>query len=237
MNGKVVRTSLAAAVIVGLAAAPAVLADATGPYASGNLGLVSTGDTDSSTAGTISGGAFTDAPFTSKERFEYETGFGASGALGYDFGAVRVEGEVAWRRVDIETIEVRDATGSLRAIHDVTGVIEPELPTRTAVLSGMVNGWLDLDLALPVQPFIGGGAGVARVSSDNSSDTVFAWQVGAGIGYPLGPTVTLQAGYRYFRTAEGQFKGDTTQDGLRFRTSGKTDIDAHLFDIGVRVRF
>ena len=54
-----------------------------------------TGDTDSSTAGTISGGAFTDAPFTSKERFENETGFGASGALGYDFGTVRVEGEVA----------------------------------------------------------------------------------------------------------------------------------------------
>ncbi len=48
MNGKVARTSLAAAVIFGLAAASAVSADATGPYASGNLGLVSTGDTDSS---------------------------------------------------------------------------------------------------------------------------------------------------------------------------------------------
>lgn len=207
MNGKVVRTSLAAAVIFGLAAASAVSADATGPYASGNLGLVSTGDTDSSTAGTISGGAF-----TSKERFENETGFGASGALGYHFGAVRVEGEVAWRRVDIETIEVSDATGSLRAIYDVTGVIEPVLPTRTAVLSGMVNGWLDLDLASPVQPFIGAGASVARVSSDNSSDTVFAWQVGVGIGF------TLQAGYRYFRTAQGRFRADTTLDGLRFRT-------------------
>ena len=139
---------------------------------------------------------------------------------------MRVEGAVAWRRVDIETIDVRDATGSLRAIYDVTGAIEPELPTRTAVLSGTVNGWLDLDLASPVQPFIGAGAGVARVSSDNSSDTVFVWQVGVGIGYQLGPAVTLQAGYRYFRTAQGRFRADTTQDGLRFRTSGKAGIDA-----------
>ena len=237
MNRKIVRISLAAAAVLGLVATPALSADATGPYAGGNLGFVSLGDADSSTAGTISGGAFTDAPFTSNENFEYETGFGASGVLGYDLGAVRVEGEVAWRRTDIEKIEVKDATGSLRAIYDVTGVTEPELPTRTKILSGMVNGWLDLDLASPVQPFIGGGAGVARVSSDNSSDTVFAWQVGAGVGYPISPTVTLQAGYRYFKTAEGTFKADTTQEGLRFRTSGKTSIDAHLFDIGVRVRF
>ncbi len=115
----------------------------------------------------------------------------------------------------------------------MTGAIEPELPTKTAVLSGTVNGWLDLDLASPVQPFI--GAGVARVSSDNSSDTVSVWQV--GVGYQLGPAVTLQAGYRYFRTAQGRFRADTTQDGLRFRTSGKAGIDAHLLDIGVRFGF
>lgn len=117
----------------------------------------------------------------------------------------------------------------------MTGAIEPELPPRTAVLGGMVNGCLDLDLASPVQPFIAGGAGVARVSSDNSSDTVFAWQV--GVGYQLDLTVTLQAGYRYFRTAQGRFRADTTQDGLRFRTSGKAGIDAPLFDIGVRFGF
>ncbi len=140
MNGKIGWMSLTAAAIRSLAAAPAMPADATGLHASGSVGFILMGDADSSTVGAISGSAFIDAPFTLKERFEYETGLGASGGLGHDFGAVRLEGEIAWRRVDIGKIQVLDATGSLRQIHDVTGVIEPELPTRTAILSGMVNG-------------------------------------------------------------------------------------------------
>ena len=41
----------------------------------------------------------------------------------------------------------------------------------------------------------------------DADDTVFAWQVGAGIGYALTPQLTFDLKYRYFATSDPEFDG------------------------------
>lgn len=74
----------------------------------------------------------------------------------------------------------------------------------------IVSALYDLPLGTTSwQPFIGGGAGVARVSVDtdttglllsgssDQSETNFAWQAQAGVKVPLDDTLNLRAEYRY----------------------------------------
>ena len=69
----------------------------------------------------------------------------------------------------------------------------------------------DIKTNSEITPYIGGGLGVANVAIDNLSlsmngvtilgsedDTVFAYQVGLGIGYEINDEMTADFGYRYF---------------------------------------
>ena len=67
----------------------------------------------------------------------------------------------------------------------------------------------------------------------SSTDTVTAFQIGAGAGYKLSERITIQAGYRL------QTTGDLSFDGRNETASAEstTKLRIHLFDIGVRYRF
>lgn len=91
-------------------------------------------------------------------------------------------------------------------------------------------------------PYVGGGLGLAIISLDtelaingrslvDDSDTVLAFQVGAGLGYefPLeeGRSITVSLDWRYFGTQTPTFKGDVT--GNEFdATIGGHDIGIGL---------
>ena len=87
---------------------------------------------------------------------------------------------------------------------------------------GLLNGYLDLDGLFPgqfgpFQPYLSASAGVARnhlgITSGTSSllgpftlssgdTTSFIWALGAGVGYPLSPSVTADLGYHFMNLGE-----------------------------------
>lgn len=108
-----------------------------------------------------------------------------------------------------------------------------------SMLAFMANVDYDFDTGSRWVPYVGGGLGVATISIDtedvdgnsfaDDSDTVFAYQVGAGLGYefPLeeGRSITVSLDWRYFGTQDPTFKGDLT--GAEF------DVGISGHDIGM----
>ena len=108
-----------------------------------------------------------------------------------------------------------------------------------SMVAFMGNMDYDFDTGSRWVPYVGGGLGVAIISIDtenaqgislsDDSDTVFAYQVGAGIGYefPLeeGRSVTVSLDWRYFGTQDPTFKGDVS--------GGDFDVGISGHDIGI----
>ena len=133
-------------------------------------------------------GSFNDAATLDSE-------YGADGGfiVGYDFGGFRLEAEASYRKAD------NDALGTLGAVAlPIGGTSNRVIGTFGGVggdasaLSFMLNGLLDFGDDDGLQAFVGGGAGISRVSYDvslgggtpqflDSSDSSFAWQVLAGL--------------------------------------------------------
>ena len=67
----------------------------------------------------------------------------------------------------------------------------------------------------------------------STTDTVFAWHVGVGVGYRLDDNVTLQAGYRFQGAGGAAFEGRNDFGTAR----SETDLRVHFLEIGLRYRF
>ena len=141
---------------------------------------------------------------------DHKTGFDVDFVAGYDFGLIRAEGELGWKRALLTGASIAPAiqfnnTGPLT----VTG--------RTRAYSAMANLLLDFGKDDGLQVYGGGGLGLARVSLNNvisgpniaagrgvnGSDRSMAWQVIAGMRVPVSYNVDLGLKYRYFRTKVG----------------------------------
>ncbi len=110
-----------------------------------------------------------------------------------------------------------------------------------SMLAFMANVDYDFDTGTRWVPYVGGGLGVATISVDtetddgtptaDSSDIVFAYQVGAGLGYefPLeeGRSITVSLDWRYFATQDPTFTGRVT--------GGQFDVGISGHDIGIGV--
>ncbi len=110
-----------------------------------------------------------------------------------------------------------------------------------SMLAFMANVDYDFDTGSRWVPYIGGGLGVASISVDaenamgislsDDSDTVMAYQVGAGIGYefplPEGRSITVSLDWRYFGTQDPAFKGDVSE--------GDFDVTIRGHDVGIGV--
>ncbi|MCB2078974.1 MAG: porin family protein, partial [Novosphingobium sp.] len=141
-----------------------------------------------------------------------DSDYGVDGgaAIGYDFGAFRLETEASYRTADHDGLTT--PTASLSA------------PSGDAnVLSFMLNGLLDFGSDNGIQGFVGGGVGVGRVSYDvgsliDDTDTGFAWQVLAGVRAPLTDHWDVGIKYRFFNADSVDLvtaAGDTTSTKWR----------------------
>ena len=82
-------------------------------------------------------------------------------------------------------------------------------------------------------PNLAAALATLKVPETSTTDTMFAYHVGVGIGYQLDEKTTLQFGYR-LQTGSGlDFSGRNTQGIVEV----DTDLRAHLFEIGFRTRF
>ena len=185
---------------------------------------------------------------------KFDTGYGVHGAIGHSWGGFRLEGEVSYRKNDLDTFDITNVT--LAGIGSLSDVGNGDFSGDVTALAFMANAWYDFNTGSPWKPFIGGGLGTARISLNDvaltsltilgvpiplaapepladDDDWVFAYQFGAGIGFEVTPTTTISLGYRFFGTANPDF---TTVSAL-----GSVPFDAeyrsHNIEIGVRVSF
>ena len=122
----------------------------------------------------------------------FSPGFNVGGAVGYDYGQIRAEGEIRYSSVDLD---------------EVNGISSP-ISADLSALTFMVNGYYDHEMGnSPVTPYIGGGLGIADSELDgtgitSNSETDFAYQFMLGLGYDVGSTTALTAEYRYVGIAD-----------------------------------
>lgn len=168
-------------------------------------------------------------------KVDHEYGYDVDGIIGYDFGPIRIEGEVGYKRAENEAL-----TSTVNGLGGVpAGRYESKYSGSTSALSFMVNGLLDFGANDGLNGYVGGGAGMARVKADNyrfnggltaldDSDTRFAWQAIAGVRYPVTENVDLGLKYRFFnvddlkmtaadgQTANGRFRSHSLLASLVF---------------------
>lgn len=67
----------------------------------------------------------------------------------------------------------------------------------------------------------------------SGADTGFVYQIGVGLGYEYSDAITFQVGYRLLKTSEFEFTGQNMLASVK----ATTDLQVHLFEIGLRYRF
>ena len=124
---------------------------------------------------------------------DHKWGYDADVVAGYDFGAVRAEAELAYKRAKHDTYNVLGTTV------DADG--------RSSSLSVMGNALLDFGSDDGWQGGVGAGVGFAKsrirleapgFSSRTLNDSGFAWQVLANVRYPITPNIDLGLKYRWY---------------------------------------
>jgi opacity protein-like surface antigen len=172
---------------------------------------------------------------TFNERARFDPGVYIGGAGGFDFGFIRLEGELSYKEADIKTIS--DNTG-VNQYRDING--------NLGALAFMTNAFFDFHNYTPVTPYVGGGIGFATLHMSNAyatnasnqrllmyprdDDTVFAYQLGAGLDIALNRRFSLDFGYRYFNTDWASFsRNSLTSSGVRF--------ESHNAMVGFRTKF
>jgi opacity protein-like surface antigen len=194
-----------------------------GPYLTGFLGVSMPNDSG------IFTGSF-------DETVGFDAGINTGAALGYDFGYMRMEGELSYKHNSLSSItDNNDPTASYRNIDG-----------SVSVLATMFNAFFTLRNESPITPYIGGGIGAATVYISDSyasingaprelvyskdNDTVFAYQFGTGVEIALRPRYALDIGYRYFATDKTSFS-----NGLLYSNGLK--VENHNVSVGLKVKF
>lgn len=187
---------LLTALIAGMSATPALSA----PYVSGSVGLGFAGNSSFELTGV---GEVDDV-------IKWKSGIPFGGAIGIKQDAFRVEAALGYQTHDID--EVLTAPGVYGA---------PEgTDNSLSVLTYMVNGYYDIDLnKSSISPYVTVGLGGASLKPEgDTSKSVFAWQVGAGVGVKAAKDLTVDLGFRYLKpgSLEGQ---DSEGDSGKFSLS------------------
>lgn len=166
------------------------------------------------------------------DRVEFDPGINIGGTGGFDYGFVRLEGELSYKHGEMSTIT--DQTSGQR-YSNADG--------NLGVFAMMGNAFFDLHNPSPITPYVGGGIGLAVMHLSDTfvaeygppiyrdgDDSVFAYQAGAGLEIALNRVLSLDLGYRYFATARARFdsNSDIAAD-LKFKS--------HNAAIGLRVKF
>jgi len=165
----------------------------------------------------------TDATYNNAYSIDYKRGLDLDLVAGYDFGLLRLEGELGWKRSRLDDLGV-DSTfvSNLNtALNRPSGTGDPtganaaltsgsfDVDGRVKVLSGMVNALVDFGDEEGVSFYAGGGAGRARVKFAGDRDSAWAFQGIAGVRFALSENIDLGLKYRYFRTGKVNLAGDS----------------------------
>lgn len=196
-----------------------------GVYVSLNAGVATLSDPTVTyyDAGGTFGGTGTRDTATAKLDTKSAATFG--GAIGYDFGSVRADIEVAYAKNTINSLTFVSLNGSTTTLTaadraDVCDYLEATTcggsgntftidGSRVRQLSAMGNLWLDLPIGTGVVPYVGGGLGISGFEVDGEGKGKFAWQLGAGVAFKLSSAVALTADFRHREVGKAEIAFDS----------------------------
>lgn len=140
------------------------------------------------------------------DKMVYDLGFGVGAMAGFAMtNGFRLEGEIAYRSNDIDTI------GGVPVGLDMTS------------WAFMANALYDINTQSSIRPHIGGGLGVARATVESGSleynDTVLAAQFIVGIDYYVAPDLALAIDFRHMRTQDLGFGAGVGLGGVEYANS------------------
>lgn len=160
---------------------------------------------------------------------KYDAGYAIGVSAGYTFNALRVEGEIGYKSADTSKVFVTSSV---------------DYESTISNLSFMANAFYDIKTpyTFGIVPYVGAGIGVSILETTDgimndtirtikkSNDTVFAYQVAVGAGYPVTKNITMDIGYRYFATTEATLKTSVA-------TTDKISFESHNILAGIRYNF
>ena len=154
-----------------------------------------------------------------KQNVDLDTGWGALGTVGYKFGnGFREELELSYRGTGVDNVSGTTSYGGSEHVYSL-----------------MANTLYDIDTGTIVTPYLGVGAGVAKVDYDNvrtiggntlnDSDVGLALQGIAGVSVPLAESLSFFTQYQYqnvinLETATNSGAGAKSQYGSSLITAG-----------------
>ncbi len=158
-------------------------------------------------AGADVGATYTQKAKVTGSNTNLDTGFdwGPVGLIegGYDFGGPRLEFELGYRDSGVNKVGTVNGSGDVGAF------------------SYMVNAAYDFLPGRDLHPFVGLGIGGASLSANgikqngigsySGSDSEFAYQGFAGLGYDVAPNWMASLQYRYFATLDPSFDVNGTK--------------------------
>lgn len=159
-------------------------------------------------------------------RTSYKTGWEVAGRLGYDFGLLRTELELARQQFELKRAALASTAVPIDLAGSPAGTYDHPSGT-TRIQSIMANGLFDIATGSRWTLEVGGGIGIARVNqhrwtleADNAdvpfayeNKVNFAWQALAGIRYGLTDRLEATLRYRYFNVND-VFLQTTTANAL-----------------------
>ncbi|WP_300974156.1 outer membrane beta-barrel protein [Sphingomonas sp. LHG3406-1] len=157
--------------------------------------------------------------------------------LGYDFGIVRLEGELGYKRASLDSVGLRSASAG--------PVVTSGSGGNVGVTSAMANLLLDFGNDDGLSFYAGPGAGWARVKMNNiapanaafdieGKDSGLALQGIAGIRYAITPQLDIGLKYRYFRSSKLDFDniiGELNSSGVTYDARSRFKSHSVLFSI------
>lgn len=172
---------------------------------------------------------------------DHKTGADVDLVAGYDFGILRAEAELGWKRAVVTGGTAAPALGL-----GATGPITFRGDTRA--VSAMANLLLDFGKDDGLQVYGGGGLGLARVRLNNiitgpgvaagrgivGNDRSAAWQLIAGMRVPVSYNIDLGLKYRYFRS-EVELRDDVNPAAIEFldgRFRSHSILASVIFNLG-----
>jgi len=162
--------------------------------------------------------------------FRSDAGFGIGIVGGYDFGLFRMEGELSYRKNNVDEIEIGYwGNGSMDGDGDITST------------SLLVNGYFDMENNTRLTPYVGLGLGIANIAFNNVSalgidlidddTTKTAAQLAVGFSYDVTDKVAIDFSYRYFFTDDIRVKNEFNHE-----VHGDS-YDSHNAVVGLRAFF
>ena len=234
-----IRALLAAAVVV---AVPSLAAFAqawnTGVYLELNGGAVLVGEAND-VASAVVGDAGDDLPQLGRD-WEFTLGAGGAAGIGYDFGAIRLEGGLSYLSTGIKISRNRKLE-------------EDNNKDSFTVLAATGNAWYDIDTGSPWVLYLGGGFGTANLGIHLVDITVenvtekpdytfstwsLAFQAGAGIGYTIADFMVIDLGYRLLGAIDPKLVKSGSIGGSDFEWPLEPGtLLTHRLGLGLRIIF